>query len=115
MVPMEVASGEDDAEDFGDDAEEGQESRFYSCHVCGDNWLSVKEPSDLGDCRVTFVHQMGMHPTLRRVAHLPTAEPVNEPAVDKWSYFLGDDEVDQSRWHKKLNNRRRILKSICSN
>ena len=36
------------------------EARFFTCHVCGDNWLSVKQTDFGGDCRITFVHQMGM-------------------------------------------------------
>jgi hypothetical protein len=48
---------------------EEQESRFYSCQVCGDNWLTVKEKTADGNCTVTFVHQMGTSPVLKRVAH----------------------------------------------
>ena len=66
MMPMEVA-----VEEQGDSLiDTDQESRFYTCHVCGDNWLSVKEVGDDGDCRITFVHQMGMAPVLKRVAHI---------------------------------------------
>lgn len=91
------------------------ESRFYSCHVCGDNWLSVKEKTPSGACDITFVHQMGTSPVLKRIAHLQTGIVVNEDTVDQWDYYMDDQQIDREVWFDKLQERRRILKSICCN
>ena len=58
---------------------------------------------------------MGLQPTLKRVAHMSTPVVLNEGTVDRWDYFCGDDEVDEHQWMDTLDERRRILKSICSN
>jgi hypothetical protein len=111
MMPMEVA-----VEDNGKsllDAE--QESRFYTCHVCGDNWLSVKEMDDQGQCKITFIHQMGMAPILKRVAHMQNQVLITETSIDLWEYYVDDVETEEGAWHSKLNNRRKVLKSICTN
>ena len=93
----------------------GQESRFYTCHVCGDNWLSVKEVGTEGSCKITFVHQMGMAPVLKRVAHMQANVLLSESAVGLWEYYVDDVEIEETTWHAKLSSRRRVLKSICSN
>ena len=111
MMPMEVAvEGEESSMPEGD-----QESRFFTCHVCGDNWLSVKQTDDDGQCQITFIHQMGMEPVLKRIAHMQTPAVVNEATVDEWDYFLGEDEVEEGDWHEELGTRRQTLKSVCSN
>lgn len=92
-----------------------QESQFYSCHVCGDNWLSVKETESTGGFKITFVHQMGMSPTLKRVAYMDPVLSAGELGADDWEYFLDDQQVEEHSWRQKLVNRRKILKSICSN
>ncbi len=92
-----------------------QESRFYSCHVCGDNWLAVKEHEPEGSCQVTFIHQMGMAPVLKRVAHMQTHIVVTESTVDNWEYYLDDEVIDENAWLTKLSERRQVLKSVCSN
>ncbi|HET6568798.1 MAG TPA: hypothetical protein VFG50_12600 [Rhodothermales bacterium] len=109
MMPMEVAV-EEDGDVLGND----QESRFFTCHVCGDNWLSVKETAE-GECQITFIHQMGMEPVLKRVAHMQTPVLLSDNTVEDWDYFLGEDEVLEEEWHEKLTDRRQILKSVCSN
>lgn len=111
MVPLEI---EEDLEQDEILAPE-QESRFFTCHVCGDNWLSVKKTDLGGDCQITFVHQMGLQPTLKRVAHMSTPVVVSEDTVDEWSYFLGDDEVEEGEWRRTLDERRFRLRAICSN
>lgn len=111
MLPMELEPDE------ADDLElmtEPHEARFFTCHVCGDNWLSVRRVED-GDCRITFVHQMGLQPLLKRTAHMTTPVVLNEGTVGHWDYFLGDDEVGEGAWRDTLDERRRILRSICSN
>ncbi len=110
MLPMELM--QDESEEMGilDD----QESRFFTCHVCGDNWLSVRDVEE-GKCKVTFIHQMGLLPLLKRVAHLTTPIVINEDTVEAWDYFLGDSEVDEEKWRDHLCSRRHVLKSICSN
>jgi len=110
MLPMELQP--DEAQEIN--LLDQQEARFFTCHVCGDNWLSVRQV-EAGDCRITFVHQMGLQPTLKRVAHMSTPVVLNEGTVDRWDYFCGDDEVDEHQWMDTLDERRRILKSICSN
>lgn len=94
---------------------EEQESQFYSCQVCGDNWLSVKEKSADGACTITFVHQMGTSPVLKRVAHMSNHIVVSEETVDEWEYYLGDEPVAEDEWQSKLSDRRDILKSVCMN
>ena len=111
MLPVEIEEERDDELLLTDD----QESRFFTCHVCGDNWLSVKKVEFGGDCRITFVHQMGMQPTLKRVAHMTTPVVLNEQTVEGWDYFLGDDEVDEAEWRLRLRQRRSLLRAICSN
>lgn len=110
MLPMEVSVEEENDSALGNE----QESRFFTCHVCGDNWLSVKETSD-GECQITFIHQMGIEPTLRRVAHMQTPILVSDATVDQWDYYLGEDEIEEEEWHEKLSTRRQVLKSVCSN
>ena len=110
MLPMELESDETDGLDLLDD----QEARFYTCHVCGDNWLSVRRVEQ-GDCQVTFVHQMGLQPLLKRTATMSTPVLMSEDAVERWDYFLGDDVVTERRWRDTLAQRRTVLRSICSN
>ena len=111
MVPMEVIVKDDDPlQDVGD-----HESRFYTCHVCGDNWLSVKETNEGALSKITFIHQMGMAPVLKRVAQVHTELILKETTVDSWSYFLDEDEVSRDSWLEKLSSRRKVLKSVCCN
>jgi len=90
------------------------EAQFFTCHVCGDNWLSVREIAE-GDCTITFVHQMGMKPLLKRVAHMSTPIVLTEGTVEQWAYFLGDNEVSEDDWRARLAHRRDVLRSVCSN
>ncbi len=115
MMPMEVAIEEEELDQISSLFDQEPESRFYTCHVCGDNWLSVIETENSGECKITFVHQMGMFPVLKRIAHMQTEAVVNEDTVDYWIYFLDDQEIDQEVWFDKLSKRRKILKSICTN
>ena len=112
---MTVSLPEDEDEELAALLGGEPESRFYTCHVCGDNWLSVKETETAGSCKITFVHQMGMAPVLKRIAHMQTEVVLSKDAVDTWSYFVDDQEIDQEVWFDKLAQRRKILKSICSN
>lgn len=113
MVPMELDNDEPDEEEMilGGD----QESRFFTCHVCGDNWLSVRITESDGDTRITFVHQMGMQPTLKRIAQVSTPVVINDATVERWDYFLGDDAVEEEEWREVLDRRRFVLRSICTN
>jgi hypothetical protein len=92
-----------------------QESRFYSCQVCGDNWLSVKEKTADGSCTITFVHQMGTSPVLKRVAHMDNPVIVSDENVDEWEYFRGDEPVPEEEWQSTLDDRRETLKATCMN
>ncbi|PSQ95126.1 MAG: hypothetical protein BRD55_11415 [Bacteroidetes bacterium SW_9_63_38] len=92
-----------------------QESRFYSCQVCGDNWLSVREKTTEGKCTVTFVHQMGTSPVLKRVAHMDNPLVVSDENVDEWTYYKGDEPVAEDKWHDALDDRRDTLKATCMN
>ena len=111
MLPMEL---EPDAADEIDVLRDEHEARFFTCHVCGDNWLSVRRV-EAGDCQITFVHQMGLQPLLKRTAHMTTPVVLTEGTVERWDYFLGDDEVGEHDWRDTLDERRRVLRSICSN
>ena len=110
MLPMELEADETVELGLLDD----HEARFFTCHVCGDNWLSVRRVES-GDCQITFVHQMGLQPLLKRTATMTTPVVLSEDTVDHWDYFLGDSEVGEVRWLDTLDERRRILRSICSN
>lgn len=110
MLPMELQP--EDSEEMG--LLEEQEARFFTCHVCGDNWLSVRQ-QELSDCSITFVHQMGLQPTLKRVATMSTPVVLTEDTVERWDYYYGDEEVPEDEWLDHLDHRRSILKSICSN
>jgi hypothetical protein len=115
MVPLEVEPDEEGMEEGIDPLAPDHESRFFTCHVCGDNWLSVKLTEADGDTRITFVHQMGMQPTLKRVAQMSTPIVLADGSVDRWDYFLGDDEVAEEEWRQVLDRRRFVLRSVCSN
>lgn len=110
MLPMDIEPDEAEEMDLSDD----QEARFYTCHVCGDNWLTVRRTED-GACKITFVHQMGLQPLLKRTAVMTTPIVLSEQTVDHWDYFLGEEEVDEDDWRDRLDERRRVLRSICSN
>ena len=122
MVPMDVGLLDEDGpfkgteiHDIESDGDKDEDSRFYSCHVCGDNWLSIRRRDDYGQSKVTFIHQMGVEPVLRRIAHLQAEFVVNDRSVDHWEYYLDDDEVAEGEWMDKLEDRRKVLKAICSN
>ena len=111
MLPMELEADEADSLDFLVDE---HEARFFTCHVCGDNWLTVRRVEG-GDCKITFVHQMGLQPLLKRTAFMSTPVVLTEDTVEHWDYYLGDDEVGEDAWRDTLDERRRVLRSICSN
>lgn len=115
MTPMDVDSSIEESDELHTLLNEKPESQFYTCPVCGDNWLSVKEVRDTGQCTFTFVHQMGIDPVLKRIAHTQGQLMVDVNAVREWKYYLDDKEIDQEIWFDKLFERRQILKSICSN
>ena len=46
---------------------------------------------------------------------MTTSVVLNEDTVDRWDYFLGDSEVGEGRWRDTLDERRRVLRSICTN
>ena len=112
MLPMELEEAEAEAE--GLHLLNEHEARFFTCHVCGDNWLSVRRVEN-GDCRITFVHQMGLQPLLKRTARMTTPVVLTEATVEQWEYFLGDDAVDEDDWRERLDQRRQTLRSIASN
>ena len=114
LLPAQVELRQDDADDLGDLLGERPETTFFTCHVCGDNWLTVKE-TEAGACTLTFVHQMGTDPQLRRVAQMATPVLLSADAVEDWAYFLGEDEIDEDVWRDQLDERRRILRAACSN
>jgi len=107
-----------EANEFLDRLRDGEsldkETHFYTCQVCGDNWLSIKETNGT-ECEITFIHQMGIKPSLRRVALMSTSIVLNEKTVESWEYYFGEDKIDADDWHKRLKGRRQVLKSICSN
>lgn len=111
MMPMQVRFSDTESAS----KEQAPDSRFFTCHVCGDNWLSVKETARDGAFTITFVHQMGTEPILKRVAHLEDEVLSTDDAVTAWDYFLDDEVIDQEVWFDKLSARRKILKSVCTN
>lgn len=113
LQPMQVVFEEDD--EMRNLLGEEQESRFYSCQVCGDNWLSVKEKTADGDCTITFVHQMGTSPVLKRVAHMNNPVLISDEHVEEWEYYKGDQLVEESEWQETLSDRRETLKATCMN
>lgn len=112
MMPMDVML--DDAEAIEELGTE-KETRFYTCHVCGDNWLSIKETDLGGQCQVTFVHQMGTHPLLKRVAFMQTPVVLGHQTVDHWIYYEDEDEIAEDTWKEVLDERRRIMRSASTN
>ncbi len=114
MIPMEIAI-EEDSRDASALFDQEPESRFYTCHVCGDNWLSVKEHKGVDHYKITLVHQMGMSPVLKRIAHTQAFITRHEDVSEEWTYFLDDQEIDQEVWLDKLSKRRRVLRAICTN
>lgn len=111
---MQVVFEEEDEENQNLLGEE-QESRFYSCQVCGDNWLSVKEKSADGECTITFVHQMGTSPVLKRVAHMTNSIVISDDNVEEWEYYKGDEPIEEEEWEETLSDRRETLKATCMN
>ena len=110
VLPLDVS-----AENGEGAFEDADEAHFYTCQVCGDNWLSIKRNPLGGDCELTFVHQTNVEPLLRRTATMSNAVVMTERSVDHWSYFLGDDEVEETDWRAQLVERRRLLKAACTN
>jgi hypothetical protein len=115
LRPMQVVFEDEDDDAPSELLGEEQESRFYSCQVCGDNWLSVKETTADGECTITFVHQMGTSPVLKRVAHMTNSIVVDDDNVEEWEYYLGDEPIDEDEWEETLSDRRETLKSTCVN
>lgn len=116
MIPLDVIVEGDELFDFTGGTE--QESRFYTCHVCGDNWLSIREDDAEGQSRVMLIHQMGMTPILKRIAQVDGdhQEELDDRGRNAfWEYFVGDDEVPRDEWEETLVERRTLLKSICTN
>jgi hypothetical protein len=95
--------------------EQPEESRFYTCHVCGDNWLSIRREDEFGDCQLLFIHQMGVQPILKRVAHMQTPVLLNEQTVDHWEYYADEEEIGEGDWLGRLRDRRKVLKAVCCN
>ncbi|MFP4228690.1 MAG: hypothetical protein ACLFTE_07675 [Salinivenus sp.] len=114
LRPMQVVLDEENEEVHHVLGEE-QESRFYSCQVCGDNWLSVKEKTAEGDCTITFVHQMGTSPVLKRVAHMDNPIVVSDENVEAWEYYKGEKQIGEDEWRDTLSDRRETLKATCMN
>lgn len=113
MVPVDV-----EAVNFrdGDEFTEGDVgSQFFSCHVCGDNWLSMRTTSKSGKPMLVFVHQMGMDPMLKRAGVLRFIYPEDAMVVDDWEYFIGEDAVTEESWRTELDRRRFVLRSTCMN
>ena len=110
MLPMDLEADETVELGLLDD----HEARFFTCHVCGDNWLSVRR-QDHEDCQITFVHQMGLQPLLKRVAHMQTPIVLSEANVDRWDYLIGDEAVPEQEWRDELDERRHVLRACCSN
>jgi hypothetical protein len=112
MLPVDVVLDPEEAEPM---PAKDQESRFFSCHVCGDNWFSLKETDQSGCCHITYIHQMGVAPLLKRVVSIDTSIGADDINVDLWDYYLGETQVPVNQWLAQLDERRRTLKSICSN
>ena len=111
IIPVQVALEDEEDAVIGPE----QESQFYTCQVCGDNWLSVQENDARGGCQLTFVHQMGMQPVLKRTTHVDRQVVFAGASIDHWDYFVDGEAVAEDEWRLKLTNRRAILRSICSN
>jgi hypothetical protein len=92
-----------------------EESRYFNCHVCGDNWMTIKEVDLSGKCQITFVHQLGMFPLLKRIAEMQTQIILTDNTVQEWVYYLNDEPVAETEWFEKLQKRRKVLKSVCTN
>lgn len=90
-----------------------QDSEFVSCHVCGDNWLSIRELG-LHRVRMTFLHQMGTSPLLKCVGHIIPGATFDDDD-EEWEFFVDDEVVDEDAWEGLLAERREVLRSVCSN
>jgi hypothetical protein len=90
-----------------------QDSEFVSCHVCGDNWLSIRELG-VHRVRMTFLHQMGMSPLLKCVGHIVPGDTFDDDD-EEWEFFVDDEVVDEDAWEGLLAERREVLRSVCSN
>lgn len=113
LLPVELHYESDFAADLGGDFDE-QESRFHTCQVCGDNWLTVEQVSE-AEKTVTVVHQMGMSPALKRIGAIPAGENLLGTFLGTWEYFLDDEAVAEADWFSNLAERRRMLRSMSLN
>lgn len=109
---MDVIVTEDEINISGDD-EDGRESRYFTCRVCGDNFLSMREDFH-GHSSITFIHQMGHDPELRRIGHVEDIDRVDDGPV-LWEYYVGDQLVGETDWVNRLRQRRKVLRSVCTN
>ena len=90
---------------------EKADTYFYKCRVCGDDWRSVNEKSLVSGARVSFIHGVDIRPYLIRVADVPGGGL----STELWQHYVGDELVAREEWHKKLSERRKILKAIVCN
>ncbi len=111
LVPMDVIVTDDEIK-ISDVQPHGQESRYFTCRVCGDNFLSLREDYD-GHTSITFIHQMGQEPELRRIGHLEDADELEGAVL--WEYYVGEEMVTESEWVDELRQRRSVLRSVCTN
>lgn len=111
MIPVEVVV--ENRDPVSEMMANEQESEFYACQVCGDNRLSIKESDTSGDLKITLIYQMGMSPTLKRIAR--AGQGTGAAADSLWSYFADEEEIGEASWQIQLDRRREILRSICSN
>lgn len=91
----------------------GEESVFYTCFVCGDNWTSSKVTEE--DAEIVFVHQIDWFPLLRREIQLPSVTLVNDVDDEDWDYYLGSKNIEQKKWFNVLKRRRDEIKASLVN
>lgn len=97
----------------GDDA---RELVVFACRVCGDNWLCVEHEEPGEDARITFVHQLGSRPSLKRVlVGRETSALRRGSEIGEWTYLIDDEPVSRRRWSRKLRARRRLLRAMLNN
>lgn len=92
------------------------ERRVWACVLCGDGWIVVKA-SDEEETNITFDHNPDGLALVRRATMATNIDlgAETEKLVETWTYYLGEDEVDEATWRAALKDKRRHLKARIAN
>lgn len=90
-----------------------QSIHFYSCSVCGHT--KQREVVDtVHGAQVIESYDIDFIPLLSRRAEIEGRAVPGEIDDEDWTYFLGDEEVSQTRWRAEFKERKRAMQGILN-